>query len=279
MPWTKDGHIQVNHPREPWGGDVPAIFIHGALNTLKGKKGTSDRDLYIAAKRDFDMDAAFQVVERTVSKDAVDSLIARIIAGGCKARIVMPHPDFDDEDDPGASVGLTNALPFAFAKYLKDITGRAIDEEIIQMARVGRTKLNKWQRFLYQPSFGGAIRTDEPYIIIDDVVSTAGTLAALRSYIVRNGGTVLCATALANGVGKNQPFPITQETSSNLAEAFGDGFAPYWCETFGHEASCLTETEGRFLRTWCDEEKSKGVGVGKPLLQRLRTQFDAIATA
>ena len=278
MPW-KDGHIQVNHPREPWVGEASSIFIHGTLNTLKGKSGSPDRELYVAAKRAFDMDAAFNVVERTASREACDSLIARIIAGGCKARFVMPHPDFDDEDDPGASVGLTNALPFAFAKYLKDLTGCAIDEEIIQMARVGRTKLSKWQRFLYQPSFGGAIRTDEPYILIDDVVSTAGTLAALRSYIVRNGGTVLCATALANGVGKNQPFPITQETSSNLAEAYGDGFAPYWRETFGHDVGCLTEAEGRFLRTWRDEEKNEGVGVGKPLLQRLRTQFDAVAAA
>lgn len=278
MPWI-DGHIQVSHPREPWAGEAPEIIVHGALNTLKGKKGTADREAYIAAKRGFDMDAAFQIVERTVSKAGCDSIIAHIIAGGCKARIVMPHPDFDDEDDPGASVGLTNALPFAFAKYLKDITGRAVDEEIIQMARVGRTKLTKWQRFLYQPAFGGAVRTDEPYILIDDVVSTAGTLAALRSYIVRNGGTVLCATALANGVGKNQPFPITPETSSNLVEAYGAGFAPYWRETFGHEVGCLTEAEGRFLRTWSDEEKSQGVGVGEPLLQRLRTQFDEVAAS
>lgn len=278
MPWV-DGHIRVNHPRQPWADGEGDVFVHGALSTLKGKKGSKDRAMYEAAKHGFDMDAAFKVVERTVSAVARDSIISRIIAGGCKARIVMPHPDFDDEDGKPGSGKLTNAIPFAFSKYLKDVTGRSIDEEIIQAARVGRTKLNKWQRFLYQPAFGGAVRTDEPYILVDDVVTTAGTLAALRSYIVRNGGTVLCATALANGAGQNQPFPITQETITSLAEAYGDGFAPYWCETFGHEASCLTETEGRFLRAWCDETENEGIGAGEPLLQRLRARFDEVAAS
>lgn len=278
MPWSKDGHIFVNHPREPWGQSDAEIIVHGPLNALKGKKATDERKRYIAAKREFDLEAAFDVVERTVSQAALDTIVAHVIAAGCKARIVMPHPEFDDEDNPGAA-GLTNAIPFAFAKYLKDVTGRAIDEEIAQVARVGRTKLTKWQRFLYQPSFGGAIRTDEPYLLIDDAVSTAGTLAALRSYIVRNGGSVVCSTALANALGKNQPFQITLETSNDLIQAYGDGFEPYWRETFGHDVSCLTETEGRFLRTWCDEKENEGVGTGDPLLQRLRAKLDSVAAA
>lgn len=276
MPWV-DGHIRVNHPREPWDEGTPDIIVQTSLNSLKGKSGSPNRAIYERAKRGFDMEAAYEVVQRCLTKVACDSIVAHVIAGGLNARIVMPHPDFDDEEGGSPERGLTNAIPFAYADSLHALTGRPIDQEIVQSARVGRTKLSKMQRFLYQPSFGGAVRTDEPYILVDDVATTGGTLAALRSYIIRNGGQVLFATVLANHSAKNQPFPISVETHRVLTNRFGIDFEPFWRETIGHEATCLTEFEGRALGDWCNEQAADGDGGGKPLLHRLRARLDAVA--
>lgn len=278
MPWH-DGHFRISHPREPWKAEPP-IFVHAPLNTLKGKAGTKARGQYTAAKRSFDMNAAVDVVARCISKSASDRIVSYVLGGGRDAIIVMPHPAFDD-DEGAASVSTSdtplNAIPFAYAGYLCKTTGCSVDEELVQSARVGRTKLSKWARFIYQPSFGGAVRTDRPYIIADDVTTTAGTMAALRSYIVRNGGHVLFCTALANQSGREQLFSITPETQLVLKDALGVDFEPYWLETVGHSLECLTEFEGRFLRGWCDEQAKQGHTGGDKLLQRLRDRIDEAA--
>ncbi len=286
MPWI-NGHIHVSHPREPWDEQTPDIIVQATLNRMKGKKGTPDRAAYAAAKREFNLDAAAEIVERCLRRDAVDSVIAQVIAEvvhtGTLPRLVLPHPAFDDEDGGAAAVSggdrPVNALPFAYANLIKVRTNCEVDEEIVQAARVGRTKLTKFQRFLYQPTFGGTVRAGQSYILVDDAVTTAGTLAALRSYIVRNGGRVLCCTTLANAAGQNQPFALRVQTRTVLAEAFEDRLEPFWRETVGHSDECLTEAEGRCLGEWCNEQKEDGSGLGDELLQRLRARLDEVAAA
>ena len=279
MPW-ENGHYSVSHPREPWSPDTPPVLVHAPLSVLNGPKKTPARKAYVAAKREFDIGAAFEVVERTVRQDTLDSIIAHVVSLGINCRIIMPHPAFDDDDGAGHAVAdrPRNAIPFAYANYLSKLISRPVDEEIVQIARVGRTKLAKWPRFLCQPSFGGAVRVDEPYIIVDDAVTTAGTFAALRSYIVRNGGSVIFTTALANSTGVNCQLAIGPEIHKVLLEAFGNGFEPFWFNTIGHQVGCLTEAEAQFLRENADVWKSEGCVVGDELLQRLRDRIDEAAT-
>lgn len=279
MPWTKDGHYQVSHRRVPWRADTPDVIVHASLTTMNGAKGL-ERASYVAAKKKFDQSAADAVVRRCLKEAKIEEIVDRIVYGdGLRARLVIPFPDFDDDDCTGNA--MTNAIPYAYAAQISEITGLPIDEEIIQSARVGRTKLTRWQRFLFQPEFGGTVRTDQPYILVDDVMSTGGTLAAMRSYIERNNGTVLFATVLANRSAENQQFPISEETLKELNATLGGGFEPFWLETIGHEASCLTEFEGRVLIDWCkdDEQAEKKSRAGPPLLQRLRTHIDAVAAS
>jgi len=278
MAWV-DGHIVVNHPRQGWGDCCPDTLVHRKLGEMYGSS-RAERAEYLSAKTRFDQIAAAAVVERCMSEEVLDQFCDLIIPKGLNGRLVLPYPDFDDEM-VGGGKARTNALPYAYAAYLSEMSGLPIDEEIVQSARVGRTKLNRLQRFLWQPHFGGNVRTDQPYILVDDVMTTGGTLAALRSYIERNGGTVLFATVLANRAGQNQPFAITQETLKLLGDTLGEGFEPFWRETIGHEASCLTEFEGRVLIDWCndDEQAAHGAGARGALLQRLRTRLDAVASS
>lgn len=248
---------------------------------MKGKKNSADHDAYRAAKHGYDLDAADVVVQRSLARSTIDSIVAHVVVSGLNGRIIMPHPAFDDEDGIKClSHGdrPNNAIPFAYANYLSALTGLPVDEEIVQAARVGRTKLGKCARFLYQPTFGGAVRLDQPYIIVDDAVTTAGTMAALRSYIVRNGGTVIFATALASSTGKNRPFAVRPETVQVLTDAYGGGLNPFWVETVGHEVQCLTEVEGLTLGEYSDAEQKEGCPRGDALLQRLRARIDAAAT-
>lgn len=277
--WKSDGHYSCCHPRVPWPPNYPPVLVQTRLDVLKGRDEV-EQATYRAAKVHFSMAAAEETVGRCVSKAVKDSLIAHTIVGGLDASILVPHPAFDDESGGelfSTSETPRNALPFAYAAYLSRTLGCPIDEEIVQIARIGRTKLTKWPRYLFQPSFGGVVRPNQTYIIADDVVSTGGTMAALRSYIIRNGGHVVFATALANGTGKNQAFSITEQTVNLLLVAFGDGLDEFWTETIGHGIGCLTETEGAFLREWSDEQQASGCVAGPNLLQRIRDQLDQAA--
>ena len=231
----------------------------------------------------FAMAAAEEVLMRCISKAAMDSMVAHIVGtpGGLDARIIIPHPAFDDamgEEVVQLTDSPRNAIPFAYAAFLARNLGLSIDEEIVQIARVGRTKLSTWPRFLYQPKFGGVVRPGQTYVLADDVVSTAGTCAALRSYIARNGGHVIFATALANSIGKNQGFSVTKQIVNQLAVDFGPELNQFWTETIGHDIHCLTEAEAAFLlRELSNVEQAKGCPRGPELLQRLRGKLDAAA--
>ena len=96
MTW-KDGHVCVCHPREPWPEDYPPIFVHARLDALRGKTPDQKKQ-YEAAKLNFAMGCAEEVLARCISKQTMDAMIAHVIGtpGGLNARIIMPHPPFDD---------------------------------------------------------------------------------------------------------------------------------------------------------------------------------------
>jgi hypothetical protein len=279
MPW-KNGHYQVNHPREPWGAAEPEILVHAKLEVLRGRKMTGARRQYSKAKFTLDMGCAEEVMKRCLAKPTTAAIIAHTIAGNIGARIILPHPAFDDEDGDkhiSATERPRNAIPFVYAAFLSNTTGGEIDEEIVQIARVGRTTMPRLCRFLYQPTFGGAVRRDQSYIIADDVVSSGGTFAALRSHILRNGGRVAFSTALASTKGENHAFCITEQSVNQLQLLFGESFNEFWTETIGHGMHCLTEAEAKILAELSNVLKNQGCREGDAMLQRLRDCLDEAA--
>lgn len=286
----KQGHVCVSHPRQAWDDRChPDTIIHCGLSALYGTSrtyGAQERRLlsaaYERAKLRFDDRAALAIVRRVCSPAAMTKLRKIILDLGVQPELVCPHPAFDDIDAVGHQSPIrtlpTNALPFAYMNFLSRKFNCAVDEEIVQIARVGRTNLPRMLRFLCQPSFTGSVIRDAPYIIVDDVLSTGGTFAALRSYIVEHGGAVVATTALAHKAGRNQKFRIAQGTVDVLQSLYGPGLNAYWKEGFGHDIGSLTEAEGRALVTWASEPGQKDTPRGDALLHRLRGRIDQAAS-
>lgn len=280
MPW-RNGHICVEHAREPWDDRrCREIIVHSKWDCLKGtsqdyspRQRERFQNGYMSAKRTFNLSRAFEAVERCISEQAMDQLADVILDCDRTPMLVFPHLSFDGEhgtDQDPLRRQATNAIPFAFAAALGEKLGLPVNDTIFQSARVGRTKMPVLDRFLYQPTFEGAVEK-RPYILLDDVATLGGTFAALRSYIIRSGGSVVAATALAHNFGVNQPLPIAGDTVDVLRSEYGPELDTYWMESFGHEPDKLTEAEGRFLVA------QVGGGRRDQALQRLREKFDQTA--
>lgn len=283
MRWH-DGNVVVDHPRESWG--TPArlhTLVHCRLDQLNGNaaRDPAVQAAYKAAKFEFNLDAAYGLIDRFVRDDTMDALADVVVGSRVTPTVIFPHPAFDDDDAVGrhgAMPGPTNALPFAYAGHLEGTLGCPVNDQIVQSARVGRTKLAMFLRFLCQPSFKGHVNVDCPYIILDDVIASGGTFAALRSYIVRGGGTVISTTAFAHNTGAHQKFEVASDTLGMVLSLYGDGIDPYWLETFGHGIQCLTEAESQLLVRWALDRQQEGCAAGDQLLQRLRDRINQAAS-
>lgn len=269
------------HVREPWPADgCGHVLVHGRLSVMKGteegSKLTKEKMAvrYEAAKIHNDMDAANEIVEAMWRAAVYEELLQRVISSGKRPIIISPHPAFDDDDaidaDAPNRFSPRNALPFAFAARLRAMLDGLDDDKIVQGARVGRTKLLRFPKFVFQPHFVGDVSVERPYIVVDDNVGLGGTLAALYGHIARNGGTVLGMASLAHSTGKNVPFALTGLTRSALYSEYGADVCALWKEEIGHEVSCLTEGEAGFLIDW--QSGAAGLSAGEKL-HRLRARL------
>jgi len=273
--------IRLPHLRHPWAGSE-IVHVCGRWGRLKGTDESArfkeaSRQDYQSAKFNGDFSAAARLVEDCLKRnptviDEIIDVLAPFMSSGRQILCAVPHPSFDDDD--GGEIGIANqetprnVIPSAYASYLAEIIGAEVDDDIVERERIGRTKLAKFERFLWQPSFTGAVRRDVVYVLVDDVFTLGGTMAAFRSYVVGNGGTVVLLTALAHQSGKYQPLALTKKTWDELKTRFGVGLDQFWKDEVGHGADCLTEAEGKVLIDWARSEI--GTSSGVPILQRLR---------
>jgi hypothetical protein len=261
--------ISDRHQRHPWGhvGDT-MIYVHKQLGLFNGKGSYSKEDLahkaaqtelYSKAKYECDHDAAAQLVAEAINPKKLDEIAELVANCDVDPIIVFPHPSFDDDEAdghiPAEHSKITNAIPFAFGAYLAQSLGATTELNVVQSARVGRTKLSKFARFLWQPKFSGPIVPRRPYIIADDVVTQGGTIASLRCHILDAGGTVLCCTALAHQTGENVKLAVARGTLDVLEQTYGSDLAAFWKDTIGHDTHCLTEQEVVRLIAFGEEQK------------------------
>lgn len=287
MPW-RNGHICVCHPREPWDETTPThVMVHRSLDWLYGTaRQLGDaaprwRASYEAAKRQFNLDAAVGIVKNIIRPDVLDHTVEEVLASGIsRIRVVVPHPAFEEgASDGDPTKGPRNAIPFALGAYLAEQLGCELDSDIEQIARVGRTTLTRWQRFLWQPRFEGEVEHGCGYLIADDVVTVGATFASLRSFIVRSGGTVIGVTALAHKDGVHQRLPVADQTVVDILNLYGEAVEGSWKEAVGHDVQTLTDAEGFFLAEWGRQrERDDRLERGQPLLQRLRESLDRAAS-
>jgi hypothetical protein len=195
-----DGYtLTASYPRGPWGSvEGQYVHVHCKTNELKGEAlhygslRDAYRRLYRRAKDEFDVDAAFDIIDRCVSLDAISTLVDTVLGLPHAPVLVFPEysSDENEEDEPARA----NALPFAYARYLADVLACRLNEDIFQTQRIGRTKLGRLPRFLLQASFVGKVERGRSYILVDDVISMGGSIASLCHYILQNGGVVVCST-------------------------------------------------------------------------------------
>lgn len=107
-----------------------------------------------------------------------------------------------------------NMLPLALAMEL--------DMPICDSLFVGsgnRKEMNAMQRLLHTPRFFGQVAPGK-YLLVDDVLTTGGTLKALGNHLMHCGGVAVAAMVLAFAAGSRIFLPET-ETLFALYQKFG----------------------------------------------------------
>ncbi|WP_223365690.1 LPD38 domain-containing protein [Salmonella enterica] len=223
--------------RTSWQKDFPDVVLHARLGDA-----TMHRD-YEAAKGG-DEHAARRLVSEVLSKDAVDKI--RDIIGNRHVLLTAVHA----EESSGR-----NKIPQAMADMLGHILHQAVDDNIVQAKRVGRTGQDGFGRLANQPEFAGNVRSDLPYFIVDDTLTQGGTLAGLKGYIESHGGRVIGASALT-GKQYSARMALSPQTLSQLREHFGGtGLENWWKQQHGYDFDGLTESEANYLLRAGDADK------------------------
>ncbi|WP_257621299.1 LPD38 domain-containing protein [Aeromonas hydrophila] len=223
--------------RSPWGKDFPEVILHGRLADATGHPD------YAAAKGGDDA-AARRLVSDVLSPDAIKQL--KKVIGNREAIALGVHAE---------EAVSRNAIPQAMADVLGKVLGIEVSVDIVQAAKVGRTAQDGFGRLANQPSFDGVVRTDKPYLIMDDTLTQGGTLANLKGYIENRGGEVLAATALT-GKQYSAKIAIDSSTLEQLRDQYdGTGLEAWWHNRFGYGFDSLTESEGRYLLRAKDADK------------------------
>ena len=200
-----------------WEQGFPKGYGHTSISYLKRCNG-------FESAKNGDIRAAFDVVEKCVKKDRLNKLREKY-----PDSILLP-------------VINCNTLPLALAHSI----GLPIWDKISIVHTVKRKPLYAIQRMMHKPAFTGYIQKDKTYIIVDDVVTQGGTIAALRKHVLACGGKVVAVVALAYSIGSYDIAP-TEEQKIRLFSKFGE--AVYWLEELGIIPSVeeLTSSQVRYL--------------------------------
>lgn len=235
---TKPDEVNYSKvPRSAWDEDFPDTVLHGRLGDA-----TSHKD-YVAAKGGDDA-AARRLVADVMTRESVNEL--RQLRAGRKAILAAVHAE---------EAVSRNAIPQAMA----DVLGKALDLDvatgIVQAAKVGRTGQDGFGRLTNQPAFEGPVRTDLPYILLDDTLTQGGTLANLKGYIEDHGGKVIGASALT-GKKYSAKIALAADTLRKLRDHFeGTDLENWWNEQHGYGFDRLTESEANYLLRAADADK------------------------
>ncbi|MGH8079598.1 MAG: hypothetical protein ACREP7_03410, partial [Lysobacter sp.] len=135
-----------------------------------------------------------------------------------------------------------NKIPQAYAYALGSAMDLDVSDDIVQTVRALHTGARAFHRLAFQPVFEGPVVAGQDYLIVDDAIALAGTLANLRGHIEANGGRVVAASVLT-GHPSGATMSLQPATAKRLQETFGDDLDTYLREEFGFDSTHLTEGE------------------------------------
>jgi hypothetical protein len=222
-----------NPVRTPWH-DFPDVILHSPELAVK------KHAVYAEAKAG-DSDAAFQLVQETISPEAVEKVID--LADGRAPLLASAHA-FEKTG--------VNAIPEALADELAERTGFPVDGSIVQINVVGHTGANGFSRLARQALFDGDVVAGADYLLVDDFIGQGGTLANLKGYIESKGGKVIGATVLT-GKDFSAKLALTNEQLAALRAKHED-LEDWWKARFGHGFDRLTQSEARYLERTKDAD-------------------------
>ncbi|WP_133122825.1 hypothetical protein [Zhengella mangrovi] len=223
--------------RMPWPEDFPDVFVNGIWRSPDGSdySGLWDHPLYQAAKGERDVDSAMRIIDDLAKEEVVDSLRGLAIRCGKTPIVIAPSADIAETN---------NALAISYANWIGHELDWPVEERVFQDKTVSRDRQGGWFRLAHRASFYGQIDSATPYVIVDDVITMGGTMADLRSFIHRKGGSVIGMSAIASREGTDKQIRLGNDTLARLEEHYGSDFSSNCCELFGFPHECFTRDEG-----------------------------------
>lgn len=91
-----------------------------------------------------------------------------------------------------------NTTPRALAEYYAAKVGGEVNTDVVQANQVFHTGAKMLSRMLARAVFDGPIAAGKNHVIVDDVITSGGTIAELANYIQSKGGKVVGVIPLAN---------------------------------------------------------------------------------
>jgi hypothetical protein len=201
-----------------WEKDFPKGIGHTSIAFLKRCVGFKDA-------KNGDLNAAHIVVSQCVKHDRLFEL-----HGKYPCAVLLP-------------VLGKNQLPMALAHAV----GLPIWTDVVLIKTISRKLLCAIERLLHKPVFTGYIQEGLDYILVDDVISQGGTMAALRQYVLSLGGNVVAIVALAYAIGSHAIAPKAHYVV-HLVVKFGKALISL-LRRFGIAASVrgLTNSQAKYL--------------------------------
>ncbi|HYA40484.1 MAG TPA: hypothetical protein VEF34_04240, partial [Syntrophobacteraceae bacterium] len=215
----------------PWPEDFPNATIHTTLSKLTGHPDH-------AAAKAGDTEAALRLVRDLAKPERMFELGRQ-------------YPDATVVPIHAVEESGRNKIPRMYAQAISDLTGLPVDEGIGQNNISGHTKKGTLDRLLSRANFTGKVQPGRKYVILDDAISSGGTVSELRHYIENNGGKVVAVTGLAAGKYATR-IPIRPETVKAIERKFGREQTEELLRDYdvAGKLEALTEREGRYILSY-----------------------------
>ena len=219
-------------PRTAWPRSFPDAVL------LADETTTKHHSRYAAAKAGDDLAAANLIASLLDESGmvAVRTLVATASKSGAPV-LVCAHA-YEREG--------VNAIPAALAEALGQRLGLRFSPAVVQSNVVSHTGADGYGRLARQARFEGEVEGSSEYVIVDDFVGQGGTLANLRGWIEKQGGTIVGAVGLT-GKSYSAKLSPSKEQLHELRQKHGSELGKWWRKHFGHAFDCLTQSEARYL--------------------------------
>ena len=218
-------------PRTAWRRHFPNAIL------LANETDTRQHPDYAAAKSG-DVAAARRLIGALLNEPRVDEVQRLVEPSNQNAVALVSAHAYEREG--------VNAIPAALAEWLSARLDIPYIAEIVQSNVVSHTGADGYGRLARQARFEGAVDPERQYVLVDDFIGQGGTMANLRGWIEKEGGSVVGAVGLT-GKPYSARLAPTKEQLDELRAKHGPDFEKWWRKRFGHAFNCLTQSEARYL--------------------------------